>query len=62
MTNHSILGNVLCPACGSDDFELLETEIDGKQNANFHCIDCDEVWRQNASGELASHDPKPLKF
>lgn len=61
MTNHSILGNVLCPECGSDDFELLETTLNGKRNAEFHCVSCEHHWRQD-SDETDSSDPKPLKF
>lgn len=61
MTNHFILENVVCPYCGSDDFELLETTLDEKKNATLHCIDCLADWQQNTKdGE--ENGPKPLKF
>jgi len=56
MANHSILGNILCPACGSDDFELIETTSD--QSINYACNDCGMFWKSDDSFE----EPKPLKF
>ena len=63
MTNHSILGNVLCPDCGSDDFELTCEPVGNRSDGHtvaLHCLDCGTYWNPNDFAEV--DEPKPLKF
>ena len=59
MSNHSILGNILCPNCGSDYFDVEVETINGLSPTEIYfCNDCGKTWTADDKFE----SPKPLKF
>lgn len=66
MTNHSILGNVLCPHCGSDDFQPVQSHTEFSADfdtlvltSEFECADCGTFF---CLSDKNPDEPKPLKF